>query len=169
MKQQELSAQLQATGRPLTASGISRIEQGERRVDVDDLVALALSLGVTPNRILLSDDASENPIHLAPEVSVTRSHAWRWASGEDEILLEDDGPRRRRFPDLATITANRPHRPLPRMGMQDVLQHAAELAAVAKAVKALEEVGLTRQDVFEGLALLDMIAATQQKLDESNE
>lgn len=49
----ELSARLEALGRPILPSGITKIEQGSRRVDVDDLVALAQALEVSPMRLLL--------------------------------------------------------------------------------------------------------------------
>ncbi|MGW1071525.1 helix-turn-helix domain-containing protein [Streptomyces sp. NPDC002537] len=42
----------QHTGRSIPASGITRLEGGQRRVDVDDLVALATVLGVTPAQLL---------------------------------------------------------------------------------------------------------------------
>ena len=46
---QDLSDRLEsAVGRPILPSGISKIEQGDRRVDVDDLVALADALGTAP-------------------------------------------------------------------------------------------------------------------------
>jgi transcriptional regulator with XRE-family HTH domain len=41
-----------AAGRKITASGVQRIEAGARRIDVDDLVALARALGVTPADLL---------------------------------------------------------------------------------------------------------------------
>jgi len=43
-------------GRPIPASGITRIEQGSRRVDVDDLAALAIALGVRPDHLLGTSD-----------------------------------------------------------------------------------------------------------------
>ena len=46
----ELSRNLEAVGRPLAPLGLRRIEAGERRVDVDDLMALAVVLGVHPLR-----------------------------------------------------------------------------------------------------------------------
>jgi hypothetical protein len=42
-----------AAGRPILPSGLSKIEQGQRAVDVDDLVALAIALQVNPNALLL--------------------------------------------------------------------------------------------------------------------
>ena len=48
-----LSAALDELGQPIHASGITRIEKGERRVDVDDLVALAKALNVRPEQLLM--------------------------------------------------------------------------------------------------------------------
>ena len=44
----ELADRLAAIGRPIPTLGLSRIEKGTRRVDADDLVALAIALGVNP-------------------------------------------------------------------------------------------------------------------------
>lgn len=49
----ELSARLEQLGRPILPSGITKIEQGARRVDVDDLAALAEAFDVSPYRLLL--------------------------------------------------------------------------------------------------------------------
>jgi len=49
----QLSARLAEAGRPIPASGITRIEQELRRVDVDDLTALAAALGVRATQLLL--------------------------------------------------------------------------------------------------------------------
>jgi transcriptional regulator with XRE-family HTH domain len=81
MPVRELSRSLEAIGRPIHASGITKIEMGTRRVDADDLVALAIALGVTPNRILLDRASDEADIQLAQGHSVTRRHAWNWANG----------------------------------------------------------------------------------------
>lgn len=48
----ELSRQLTSIGRPIHALGLRRLEDGDRRVDVDDLCALAFVLGVEPSRLL---------------------------------------------------------------------------------------------------------------------
>lgn len=42
---QRLSELLAELGRPIPTLGLSRLERGERRVDADDLVALAKALG----------------------------------------------------------------------------------------------------------------------------
>lgn len=48
----ELAGILERSGRPIPVLGLRRIERGERRVDVDDLNALAIALGVTATQLL---------------------------------------------------------------------------------------------------------------------
>ena len=48
-----LSKKLSEVGRPLTHSAVDQIEKGTRRVDVDDLMALAVALGVSPIALLM--------------------------------------------------------------------------------------------------------------------
>lgn len=80
-----LSALLDELGHPLLPSGITKIEQGRRRVDAGDLVALAIALGVTPNRLLfpVADDAE---VSLTPAVTAKASSVWAWARGDLPLL-----------------------------------------------------------------------------------
>ncbi|MGW6142136.1 helix-turn-helix domain-containing protein [Streptomyces sp. NPDC055140] len=106
----ELSSRLSKLGRPILPSGITKIEQGQRRVDADDLVALAVALEVTPTRLLLgpppTDGTADDPAHqeawewndwtdssgkkraaipvirLAPELALEPWDAWPWALGD---------------------------------------------------------------------------------------
>ena len=48
----ELTETLDTLGRPIPVLGLRRLEAGERRVDVDDLIALAEVFGVTPSVLL---------------------------------------------------------------------------------------------------------------------
>lgn len=49
----ELAARLKSLQREIPTWGLRKIESGGRRVDTDDLVALALALGVSPISLLL--------------------------------------------------------------------------------------------------------------------
>ena len=49
----ELSRRLGEVGRPIPPLGLRRIEEGLRRVDVDDIFALATVLWVTPSILML--------------------------------------------------------------------------------------------------------------------
>jgi transcriptional regulator with XRE-family HTH domain len=86
---QELSERLAALGRPILPSGLSKIEQGTRRVDVDDLVALADALETVPSRLLRSPDGSRAPIGLANEEIVDAAIAALRAA-EDAGISRDD-------------------------------------------------------------------------------
>jgi transcriptional regulator with XRE-family HTH domain len=81
----ELSRRLVVTGHPILDTGLLKIEKGERRVDVDDLVALAVALETTPNRLLLpGSDIELAPAthHLTPDITSTPPLMWAWATGE---------------------------------------------------------------------------------------
>lgn len=77
-----LSAALEETGRPIPPLGLARILKGERRVDADEVMALAVVLGVNPNALLLPRHVGrDDEVELTPEVR-QRSHvAWAWADG----------------------------------------------------------------------------------------
>ena len=78
----EMSRQLEARGRPIPPLGLRRIEAGERRVDVDDLMAIAAVLDVSPMRLLLPGVQAKA---ITAEVSGAGAHSthdlWTWALG----------------------------------------------------------------------------------------
>ncbi len=76
----ELSARLEAVGRRIPPLGIRRIESGERRVDADDLVALALALDVSPATLLMPEtDSPEAPVELVSVAEPVDAHSfWNW-------------------------------------------------------------------------------------------
>jgi transcriptional regulator with XRE-family HTH domain len=113
MTYKELSERLDALGRQIPVLGLSRLERGERRVDVDDIVALALALDVTPNRLMMPDiDLRGVSISdaLTPAVTGNPQALWTWAQGEEpldtplEPLEQRPGGRVFWF-----ITANKPY------------------------------------------------------------
>jgi transcriptional regulator with XRE-family HTH domain len=81
-----LSRRLAEIGHPVADTGITKIEKGDRRVDVDDLVALAVALDTTPNQLLLPEMDVSHPsakLDLTPrDTQVRLDDAWAWASGE---------------------------------------------------------------------------------------
>jgi 8-oxo-dGTP pyrophosphatase MutT (NUDIX family)/transcriptional regulator with XRE-family HTH domain len=101
----ELSELLKRHGRGLSAETLGKVEKRERRIDVDDLVALAVALDTSPNRLLLPGDASDAElVELAPDVEVSALEAWKWAVGEEplpagtappdrQVLVRDDRER----------------------------------------------------------------------------
>ena len=84
----QLSERLGKLGRPILPAVLHRLSQGNRRVDADDLVALAAALGVAPADLLLppgtvSDDPPpDHPALREARNLVTRIEAALAASGE---------------------------------------------------------------------------------------
>ncbi|WP_181022340.1 helix-turn-helix domain-containing protein [Mycobacterium avium] len=74
----ELTRRLAAMGREIPPLGLRRIESGERKVDVDDLVALALAFNVSPLALLLPTD--DGPV-VPQGVSHRAEDVWNWARG----------------------------------------------------------------------------------------
>lgn len=91
----DLAQWLQRLGRSLSAETLGKVEKQERRIDVDDLVALAVALDTTPNRLLLpatADDAKA--VELTPKVSISALDAWKWATGEKPLPVDTAPPER---------------------------------------------------------------------------
>lgn len=85
MTYKELSDRLAALGRPIPVLGLSRLEKGERRVDADDLTALAIALRVNPSALLLPrsprDSIKTDEVELTPAMRQRFWVVWRWADG----------------------------------------------------------------------------------------
>ncbi|MGC4891062.1 helix-turn-helix domain-containing protein [Micromonospora sp. DT227] len=77
-----LSDRLAELGCRIPASSISKVEVGKRTVDPNELVALAIALRTTPNRLLFGPHAGINAVALTPEVATTGHRAWAWANAE---------------------------------------------------------------------------------------
>jgi transcriptional regulator with XRE-family HTH domain len=89
----KLAERMAAAGRPIPQSGVSRIELGARRVDVDDLTALAVVLGVSPSALLLPVGVeSHDEVEVTGSTPVSASTAWHWADGKGPLRLpQGDG------------------------------------------------------------------------------
>ena len=81
MQYKQLSEKLAALGRPIPTLGLRRIEDGERRVDVDDLMALAVALNVNPAALLLPAEDRGVSVEATGVGSTGFSELWRWADG----------------------------------------------------------------------------------------
>lgn len=87
-----LSGALETAGRPITPSAVAKIEKMQRQVTVDDLMALAIALEVSPSALLL-------PLTDDPKVQVEVTGAtaradrlWDWVDGNAalKVALESD-------------------------------------------------------------------------------
>ena len=90
----ELSALMNDLGRPIPPLGLRRIESGERRVDVDDLVALAVALDVSPVTLLMPDSTSgdEQVAVSGVENEVLAQELWDWLRGNYPLPDDDRLP-----------------------------------------------------------------------------
>jgi transcriptional regulator with XRE-family HTH domain len=91
--QADLSRQLRAVGRPIPVASVGRLESGDRRVDVDDLLALAAALDVSPLALLLPfTDAPTAEVDLpGARGRLSAFDAWLWALGVDPLWVSSVG------------------------------------------------------------------------------
>lgn len=82
-------------GRPTIPGAITRIEHGKRRVDVDDLLALAAAFRVTPSTLLLPPTA-QGEIEVTGVGTVPAHDAWRWLDGQWPLSTSRDPETLRR-------------------------------------------------------------------------
>jgi len=82
-----MSEGLKAAGRKLSTSGISKLEAGDRRVDVDDLTVIAYLLRTTPAALLTPPD-EQTTLTGVPE-GYEPEEIDRWMRGE--LVLTDEG------------------------------------------------------------------------------
>jgi 8-oxo-dGTP pyrophosphatase MutT (NUDIX family) len=157
LNQPQLAERMRNAGRFMHASGISKIEQLDRRVDVDDLIGLAIALGVTPDRLLLTGritpDIADQAIELTSAVQMPVLDAWQWAVGDTPLFGSDV--------DVSDFRReNRPHeRPDHRVDMAELRKHpelVRQAAALVRAARA-EGVGLALLRDFVELATLTAV------------
>ncbi|MBT1163145.1 helix-turn-helix domain-containing protein [Bifidobacterium felsineum] len=82
MTYKELSQRMADVGREITILGLRRIESGERKVDVDDLVAFAIVFDVSPLTLLLPESGSRDvKTHITGRPDELRcNQVWNWAT-----------------------------------------------------------------------------------------
>jgi transcriptional regulator with XRE-family HTH domain len=123
---ERLSQELGRVGRPILSTGLNRLEQGRRRIDADDLVALAVVLDVSPLTLMLPFEAT-GVVQVTKDLEAEALTAWSWMRGVSPLVSpadEDDsqfavidfqrrslppGVRPRISPGLATRLADHAH------------------------------------------------------------
>jgi transcriptional regulator with XRE-family HTH domain len=77
-----LSTKLGEVGRQLTHSAVDQIERGRRRVDVDDLMALAAALDTSPAILLMPvGEEDDEAVATGHQDKLTCGRAWDWITG----------------------------------------------------------------------------------------
>ncbi|AXO25203.1 MULTISPECIES: helix-turn-helix domain-containing protein [Mycobacterium avium complex (MAC)] len=88
----ELSKNLMRLHRDITPLAVRRIEEGQRRVDVDDLMAIAAALNVSPAALLMpratrTDELVQTTAMAEP---ATAERVWDWVAGEQPLVPYGD-------------------------------------------------------------------------------
>jgi hypothetical protein len=88
----EMGRLLDELGRPMTLDVLTKLEDQRRRVDTDDLLALALALRCSPNRLLLPAYAGGDATVALTSAAAPAAHrAWMWAAGEAPLGPTGEG------------------------------------------------------------------------------
>lgn len=88
----KLAERLAGIGRPIPTLGLRKIESYERRVDVDDLVALAVALGVSPITLLMPYTAAMDDEAAATGLGhSTARELWQWLTAAAPIGINGAG------------------------------------------------------------------------------
>ncbi len=84
---EDLSRELGRIGRPILATGLVKVVNGTRRVDVDDLLALSIALRVNPSTLLLPPSTGRDETYnLTGASSVPAHQVWDWADGQAPLF-----------------------------------------------------------------------------------
>lgn len=110
--QDEFAARMTEYGMPWWRATVAKIETGTRQVTVDELVCMALVLGVSPIALLIPEQPIEQ-MRLAPNTVTASAHAWNWMAGDqpmggthpgDVLTTVDDHEAQLRFYEEACPT-----------------------------------------------------------------
>lgn len=85
----ELSARIKATGRVISPSALSKIENGDRRVDVDDLTVFAYALETTPAALLTPTAEETHATAGVPQGRFKPEEVQAWIQGRVKLTTED--------------------------------------------------------------------------------
>lgn len=128
LTQQGLSDKLAAVGEPMARGTIAKIESGLREFSLDELMAVAVALGVSPRALLLPLDGLQERVRVAPSVEVD---GWELAGYLDGRGLLLEQLKRSEDETLAAMRAFDAHLELPKQIDEAVREHPA-VSAVSR-------------------------------------
>lgn len=85
---QQLEERLTRLGRRISFSGLSKIERAQKRVEVDDLMAIAIALDVSPLTLLLPHDDPYAEVRVTGAAG-SAAVFWEWALGDRPLDPQD--------------------------------------------------------------------------------
>lgn len=77
-----LSDRLERLERPIPPLGLRKIVGETRRVDADDLVGLAVALGVSPSTLLMPSGVAADEVVAAADAELKAATLWEWLIAE---------------------------------------------------------------------------------------
>ena len=86
--QRDLAAALEKVDVKIDASNITRLESGSRTVTLDEVIAIAVVLGVSPLHLIVPLD--DNGAQLTPALTVTTQEARAWLRGQTPLKESDE-------------------------------------------------------------------------------
>jgi transcriptional regulator with XRE-family HTH domain len=90
LTQADLAKRLEELGLPTHQATVARLETGGRRVSVDDALALAAALGVSPLH-LFAASYTQDPVPVTPTIERGSAQMRRWIAGEVQLPgLDED-------------------------------------------------------------------------------
>jgi transcriptional regulator with XRE-family HTH domain len=89
LTQEDLSRRLYELGRRIPPASVGKIELGLRAVEVDDLMAIAIALDVSPLGLLLPMDLRFRTIAAVTGTEREVNELWDWAVGAGPLEADD--------------------------------------------------------------------------------
>lgn len=80
-----LSRALEDLEWPIPVAALSRLENENRRIDVDDVMALAVALNVSPLDLLLPSPSSDSSLPTGIRGDVNLAEVWAWAQKDTNL------------------------------------------------------------------------------------
>lgn len=101
--QQQLSEAMAELGSPMDRVTIAKLERGRRQARVEELVALAAALDVSPLYLILPVRLDAK-VKLAPKLTLEAIDALRWASGQGPLDRANERTYRFQAPTVPWVT-----------------------------------------------------------------
>ncbi|MGG5753253.1 helix-turn-helix domain-containing protein [Zafaria sp. Z1313] len=84
----QMSRSLDSIGWPILALPLRRIEDGTRRIDTDDLMAISIVLHVSPLDLLLPEKDEPGTVAITGAEDLSADNLWGWAKGEGALHID---------------------------------------------------------------------------------
>jgi transcriptional regulator with XRE-family HTH domain len=125
LSQGELAQRLTQRGRRTHQATIARLERGERSATVDDVLAIAAALGVSP-LWLLSGSYTSEPVPVLPDLTASPARMRHWIQGAIALPGTDETA-------FVEVVPDDERRLRLRRGVQNMQQCLADFAEAANA------------------------------------